>query len=81
MNPFRWKAEHGVALVVSMLVGAVTGPAVGYTFEIVARPPWARFALLRWLREDPENAIAWAVIAALVVGGTVYATRLSSQTR
>jgi hypothetical protein len=45
MNPFRWKAEHGVALVVSMLVGAVTGPAVGYTFEIVARPPWARFAL------------------------------------
>jgi hypothetical protein len=70
--PLNWSAERYSALSASILVGATAGTALGFLHN-TAVP----YSLSEWIYRQPEDAFLWAVVGAVIVGGTVYAWLVS----
>jgi hypothetical protein len=71
-NPQKWKFEHHTIVLLAMLAGAAAGIVVGFA---TSHAPWS---LLAWLTERTSDAVAFAAVGAMVVGGAVSAWRGSS---
>jgi hypothetical protein len=72
INPLKWKFEHHTIVLLAMLVGAEVGIVVGFA---TSHGPWS---FLGWLTERTSDAVAFAAVGAMVVGGAVSAWRGSS---
>ena len=68
----KWKREHVIALIVAIFAGAGLGLAFGFS-----QRQYRTFGLIEWIRSasGSSDAILWAVIGAVVVGGAVFAWR------
>jgi hypothetical protein len=69
VNPLKWKFEHHTVVLLAMLVGAAVGVVVGFA---TSHEPWSFVA---WLTERTSDAIAFAAVGAMVVGGAASAWR------
>ena len=76
INPLKWQREHQVALLISILAGAACGFLVG--FAVTNASSSGAFTLTLWLKFRTSDAITWAVLGAIIVGGVIYAKRLFS---
>jgi hypothetical protein len=72
-----WKPEHVVGVMVAVVVGAVTGLALGYF--AYAQGGVGPLRLTYWLSFYTGDVVLWAVMGAVVVGGAAYAWRLLSR--
>jgi hypothetical protein len=77
MNPLNWKREHQVALGIAAVIGAVMGVLIGYLVYAVARGADGAMSFGRWLEYSIwAAALLWAIVGALIVGGSAYMQRL-----
>jgi hypothetical protein len=67
VDPPKWKFEHHTIVLLAMLVGAAAGVVVGFA---TSHEPWS---FLAWLTERTSDAVAFAAVGAMVVGGRVIA--------
>jgi hypothetical protein len=71
MNPFVWRREHQVAIVLGAVVGAVILVVIGFMYRGLNYGTIS-FALM-W----SPSTVRWAVLGALIGGCIVYLRRLS----
>ena len=77
MNPLNWKREHQVALGIAAVIGAVLGILIGYLVYAIARNADGAMSFGRWVEYSIwAAALSWAIVGALIVGGSVYVQRL-----
>ena len=77
MNPLNWKREHQVALGNAAVIGAVLGILTGYLVYAIAQGTGGAISFGRWLEYSIwAAALLWAIVGALIVGGSVYVRRL-----
>jgi hypothetical protein len=70
MNPFTWRREHQVALLLGAVLGIVAGLLVGFMYNGI------HYATLgTWL--GGGSPFRWAVLGALVGFGVIYMQRLT----
>jgi hypothetical protein len=71
MNPFNWRPEHQLALVLGAALGIALGLVIGFIYNGV------HYATLsNWLG---WSAFRWGVVGALVGGTTIYTRQLLHQ--
>ena len=77
MNPLNWKREHQVALSIAAVIGAVLGILIGYLVYAIAQGAGGAMSFGRWLEYSIwAAALLWAIVGALIVGGSAYMQRL-----
>jgi hypothetical protein len=77
MNPLNWKREHQVALGIAAVIGAVMGVLIGYLVYAVAQGADGAMSFGRWLEYSIWTAaLLWAIVGALIMGGSAYMQRL-----
>jgi uncharacterized membrane protein YhdT len=77
MNPLNWKREHQVALGIAAIIGAVLGTLIGYLVYAIAQGAAGAMSFGRWVEYSLwAAALLWAIVGALIVGGSAYAQRL-----
>ena len=77
MNPLNWKREHQVALGIAAVIGAVLGILAGYLVYAIAQGAGGAMSFGRWLESSIwAAALLWAIVGALIVGGSPYMQRL-----
>lgn len=77
MNPLNWKREHQVALSIAAVIGAVLGILIGYLVYAIAQGADGAMSFGRWLEYSIwAAALLWAIVGALIVGGSAYMQRL-----
>ena len=77
MNPLNWKREHQVALSIAVVIGAVLGILIGYLVYAIAQGADGAMSFGRWVEYSIwAAALSWAIVGALIVGGSVYVQRL-----
>ena len=70
MNPFAWRQEHQVAIIVGAILGAVILEVIGfirrdlYYAEMTSGLFWS------------ASSVRWAILGALIGAGIVYVQRL-----
>ena len=64
--------EHHTIVLLAMLIGAAAGVVVGYA---TSHEPWS---FVTWLTERTSDAVAFAAVGAMVVGGAASAWRGTS---
>ena len=72
VDPLKRKFEHHTIVLLAMLVGAAAGVVVGFG---TSHESWS---FLAWLTERTSDAVAFAALGAMVVGGAVSAWRGTS---
>jgi hypothetical protein len=72
VNPLKRKFEHHTIVLLAMLVGAAAGVVVGFA---TSHEQWS---FLGWLTERTSDAVAFAAVGAMVVGGAASAWRGTS---
>lgn len=70
MNPFAWSAEHKTALIIGAIIGAVIVLVLGFVYRGLNYGTIT--SALFW----SASTLRWAVLGALLGGGTVYVRRL-----
>ena len=69
MNPFAWRQEHQVAIIVGAILGAVIFEVIGLMYRN-----------LHYVTMSPHfwtgSTIRWAILGALIGAGIVYVQRL-----
>jgi hypothetical protein len=70
MNPFAWRQEHQIAIIVGAILGAVILEVLGFMYRG-----------LNYGRTNPElfwsaSTLRWAILGALIGAGIVYVQRL-----
>jgi hypothetical protein len=77
MNPLKWKREHQVALGIAAIIGAVLGLLIGYLVYVIAQGAASAMSFGRWIEYSLwAAAILWAIVGAIIFGGSVYMQRL-----
>jgi hypothetical protein len=70
MNPFAWRQEHRVAIILGAVLGAVILVVIGFMYRGL------NYAIITsglfWL----ASTTRWAILGALIGGGIVYVQRL-----
>jgi hypothetical protein len=71
MNPFKWRREHQIALLLGAAVGIALGFITGYMHENVhyANPTFSLYL-------TGGSAFRWGLFGALVGGTTIYIRQL-----
>ena len=70
MNPFAWRQEHQVAIIVGAILGAVILVVLGFMYReqnygtITSGVFWS------------ASTVRWAILGALIGAGIVYVQRL-----
>ena len=79
MNPLKWPRNQQIALVLTMVVGAILGLIVGYIVYAVRSGVDGATSFGRWL-DYPlrRNGFWWAITGALVGAATAYVRRQTS---
>ena len=72
VNPLKRKFEHHTIVLLAMLIGATAGVVVGFG---TSHELWSFWT---WLTERTSDAIAFAAVGAMVVGGAASAWRGTS---
>jgi hypothetical protein len=72
MNPFQWRREHQVALLLAAIVGAALGFIIGYMHHNVRYEDATAFSLYL----TAGSAFRWCVFGALIGGTVVYIREL-----
>jgi hypothetical protein len=72
VRDIKVEIEHHTIVFLAMLVGAAAGVVVGFA---TSHDPWSFFA---WLAERTSDAVAFAAVGAVVVGGAASAWRDTS---
>jgi hypothetical protein len=70
MNPFVWRHEHQIALVLGAILGAVVVVVIGFMYRDL-NYGWLSYQLF-W----SASTARWAILGALLGAGTVYVQRL-----
>ena len=70
MNPFAWRREHQVALILGAILGAVILEVIGFMYRGLNYGTIS--SALFW---SPSTA-RWAILGALIGGCIVYVRRL-----
>jgi hypothetical protein len=73
LNPFKWKSEHLVGLIVASAAGAAAGIAVGFSMRFRGMGTFTN-----WIQIYSGDALFWALVGAIVVGAAVYCFRVFS---
>ena len=72
MNPFQWRREHQVALLVAAVVGAVVGTLIVYVTT-----PVSNHIFMNWLANKAWPDTFWfALVGSSVGAGIVYVWQL-----
>jgi len=71
MNPFRWRREHQLALLVAALIGAALATVLGY---IVYAVGWGEGAVPfeSWILRLLHGPIWWALFGAVIGGASIF---------
>lgn len=69
LNPFHWRKEYQLALVISALIGTALGVVFGYVLWVVQRND---LSFTYWFRNHSEDAFAWGLFGLTSVGGLIY---------
>lgn len=72
--PLNWPADRYAVFSASIIVGATAGTAFGFLHATIV--PYNR-SLSEWVYTQPGDALLWAIVGAVTVGGTVYAWLVS----
>jgi hypothetical protein len=76
LNPFKWKPEHRVGLLIASAAGAALSVGIGYAFS---HPRLGyRLSFIEWIEYFPGDALFWPLIGAFVVGAAIYCYRIFS---
>lgn len=85
MNPFRWKRELKLALLMAATIGIPLGIILGYittggmTWEVGARPPndysWPPFYLMK-ITWGPLTFFWWGLFGASIGAAIIYIVQL-----
>ena len=70
MNPFAWRQEHQVAIIVGAILGAVILEVIGFMYRGL------NYALTTSALFWSGSTIRWAILGALIGAGIVYVQRL-----
>jgi hypothetical protein len=70
MNPFAWRQEHQVAIIVGAILGAVVLEVIGFMYRGL------NYALTTSDLFWSASTIRWAILGALIGAGIVYVQRL-----
>jgi Mg/Co/Ni transporter MgtE len=70
MNPFVWRREHQIALILGAILGAVVVVVIGFMYRGL-NYGWISSALF-W----SSSTARWAILGALIGGSIVYVQRL-----
>jgi hypothetical protein len=73
LNPLKWKAEHRAGLLVASVAGAAVGIAIGFSMRFRGAGTFTY-----WLEDNPDTALFWALVGAIVVGAAIYCYRVFS---
>jgi hypothetical protein len=69
MNPFAWRKEHQVAIIVGAILGAVILEVIGLMYRDLH---YATMSGFFWT----GSTVRWAILGALIGAGIVYVRRL-----
>jgi hypothetical protein len=69
MNPFAWRKEHQVAIIVGAVLGAVILEVIGLMYRNLHYVTMSEYV---WT----GSSIRWAILGALIGAGIVYVRRL-----
>jgi hypothetical protein len=67
VNPLKLKFAPQIVCAAFIAVGAMTGLSCGYRLS-----GWTWGGPMFWLKVQPDHAIGWAMIGALIVGIVIY---------
>ena len=70
MNPFAWRQEHQVAIIVGAILGAVILEVIGFMYRGV------NYGLATSALFWSASTVRWAILGALIGAGIVYVRRL-----
>jgi len=70
MNPFAWRYEHQVAIIVGAIIGAVILVVIGFMYRGLNYGTIS--SQLFW----SGSTTRWAILGALIGAGMVYVRRL-----
>ena len=70
MNPFAWRQEHQVAIIVGAILGAVILEVIGFMYRGL------NYALTTSALFWSASTLRWAILGALIGAGIVYVQRL-----
>jgi hypothetical protein len=70
MNPFAWRQEHQVAIIVGAILGAVILEVIGFMYREL------NFGTISSELFWSASTIRWAILGALIGAGIVYVQRL-----
>lgn len=85
MNPLKWSREHKVALLITVMIGALVGFLLGWIGFNLSRGASGGMGLGRyvnyWLSGHSTFTTAplWALTGALVGGAVIYVIRLMGE--
>ena len=70
MNPFAWRQEHQVAIIVGAILGAVILVVIGFMYREL------HYATVTSDYFWSGSTVRWAILGALIGAGIVYVQRL-----
>jgi hypothetical protein len=70
MNPFAWRREHQVAIILGALLGAVILEVIGFMYRGL------NYGLITSGLFWSASSIRWAILGALIGGCIIYVQRL-----
>lgn len=70
MNPFAWRQEHRVAIILGAILGAVILEVIGFLYRGL------HYATISSGLFWSASTIRWAILGALIGGCMVYVRRL-----
>ena len=70
MNPFAWRQEHQVAIIVGAILGAVILEVIGLMYRGL------NYGLTTSGLFWSASSVRWAILGALIGAGIVYVQRL-----
>ena len=70
MNPFAWRQEHQVAIIVGAILGAVILEVLGFMYRGL------NYGLTTSGLFWSASTVRWAILGALIGAGIVYVQRL-----
>jgi hypothetical protein len=78
MNPAKWPRDHQVALLIALVIGAVTGILVGYVIHAVGSGADGSVSFNYWLKRPFRNGgVWWSLLGAAMGGGLIYIRRMT----
>ena len=83
MNPFTWKREHQIALLLAVILGAALGSVLGYLAFAAAQGAsgapsfdWWMWARWPYTNSTKSGGFWWMIFGGIAGGAFLYVYRL-----